>query len=74
MTGPSLRNQVAVSSKTIYFRAWFQEASRFADQRGSEAARECAEKLEQAFRAASLDQTIRADVTPLLRWLRSRDD
>ncbi len=58
----------------VYFRAWFREAGKFANERGSDAAREYADKLERAFRAVSLDQTIRADVTPLLRWLRSGDD
>ncbi len=61
-------------AEKVYFRAWFKEAGRFANERGSDAAREYADKLEQAFRVASLNRSIRADVAPLLRWLRSGED
>ncbi len=58
----------------VYFRAWFRDAGRFANERGGEAAREYAERLERAYRDASRDGSLCADVTPLLRWLRSKDN
>ncbi len=58
----------------VYFRTWFRDAGRFTNERGSDAARDYADRLERAFLAVSLDQTVRAEVTPLLRWLRTRDE
>ncbi len=62
----------SMTLEIVYFRGWFRDAGRFANERGSEAAREFAERLERAYRDASHEGRICADVTPLLQWLRSK--
>jgi hypothetical protein len=46
----------------------------FAHRRGSDEARECADQLERAFCGETHDPEIRAEVRPLVLWLRSKDD